>query len=409
MTRDAQRETARPDRRLRARGGARLVVMSQVYGTILLEYAASFAERFGPTVLHTGSAFDRDRRDLTVVEAPKYDNSSVCTRALTWAKYLLHALWVGLTTPGRPVLLLSTNPPFLPWVALICRKLRGFRYVVQVLDVYPDVLVQRGVLGARHPLVRLWRYVNRLAYRNAEAVITLGPVMVDRVAAQVPETEVLEIPSWVDPEAYRPIPKEQNPFAAEHGQRGKLTVIYSGNFGLTHDLGGLFEAARELQSQEDISFLMIGGGARRREVVAVAEELPNVLALPYQPEEVLPYSMACGDVGVVTLGAEASGISMPSKSYYLMASGNALLALCTGDNDLRRLVEEHRCGLVVDPHNAAGIASAIRRFQSDGEFLAECRRNARLAVERAFGKDGCTARYDRLLRDIQSRAARGLA
>ncbi len=402
MTRETEQHVARPDRRLGAGRGARLLMMGQVEGTILLEYAASFADRFGPTVVHTGSRFDGDRRDLVVIPAPKYDNSSIWTRAVTWTKYLLHALWVALTTPGSPVLLVSTNPPLLPWVALICRKLRRMRYVVRVLDVYPDVLVRRGILGEKHPVVRLWRYVNRVAYRHAEAVITLGPVMAERVAAQVPEREVLEIPSWVDPTVFRPIPKPENPFAAEHGQQGKMTVLYSGNFGLTHDLAGLFDAARELRDEEGISFLLIGGGARRGEIVALAEELPNVETLPYQPEDVLPYSMACGDVGVVTLGAEAGGISMPSKSYYLLASGNALLALCAGDNDLRRLIDEHRCGLVVDPADARGIASAIRRFHTDRAFLDRCRRNARSAAQTAFGRRVCTARYDRLLRDMQA-------
>ena len=69
---------------------------------------------------------------------------------------------------------------------------------------------------------------------------------------------IVVVPTWVDAEQIKPLPKEQNWFAVQHGQMGKLTVLYSGNLGLSHGLDTVVAAARELGSRPDVHFMIIG-------------------------------------------------------------------------------------------------------------------------------------------------------
>ena len=46
----------------------------------------------------------------------------------------------------------------------------------------------------------------------------------------------------------------------------------------------------------------------------------QVTIVPFQPEEVLSYTLACVDVGVVSFAAGAEGVSMPSKTCFTMAA-----------------------------------------------------------------------------------------
>ena len=46
-------------------------------------------------------------------------------------------------------------------------------------------------------------------------------------------------------------------------QKDNLNVVYSGNLGLTHDIDVLFKGIELLQYRNDISFAIIGGGARQ--------------------------------------------------------------------------------------------------------------------------------------------------
>lgn len=382
----------------------RYLVLTQACSQNVMELCATLAVELGPTSLYTGTAFDGagvNHPGLEIVKGPTYDNRSYRSRARTWAAYIAGAsAWLARQR-GPAVMVVSTNPPMLPHLAWAVGRARRWPYVVRVLDVYPDVLWRSGVLTEKHPVARAWAALNRRAFGGAAAVISLGDVMSEVVTRYMPRgRQPVLIPSWVDASSLIPRPKNENWFAKEHGQTDKLTVLYSGNLGLTHDLSGLSKAAQALESDGRIHFMFIGGGAQRPHLQTLSERLANVSLLPFQPHDVVPYSMATGDVALITLGKGTEGISMPSKCYYMMAAGCAILGVTYGDNDVVRTIQDTSCGVSVRADDAAGIQRAIERFRDDPEFLAACRRNARQAAEQRFSKEQGVGAYLKLLRNL---------
>jgi colanic acid biosynthesis glycosyl transferase WcaI len=362
------------------------------------------AEELGPALLLTGTELRASRTPrLTVERAPSYDNSSYRTRLKTWLSFTVAALKRGIGLRGRPVVLVTTNPPFGAFVAYWLRKTRGFPYVIRVLDVYPDAISQSGLARGMGKIVPpIWDLGNRTAYAGAARVVTLGECMAERVQRSLPkEREVQIIPEWVDTASITPLPKDQNWFAKEHDQVGKLTVLYSGNLGLTHDIEGVFQAIAELKDEPKIQFMFVGGGARREEILRRTEPFPNCRVLPSQAEHVLPFSLTAADVAIVALGGSGRGISMPSKTYHMMAAGAAILGISSGDNDLGRTVQKHGIGLNLEPEDTVGIVSALLRFARDPEFLAQCRANARQAALLEFSEQSCAGAMLQLLGDVQ--------
>ena len=116
--------------------------------------------------------------------------------------------------------------------------------------------------------------------------------------------------------------------------------------------------------------------------------------------EMVPQIMAAAHVGVATLGRGSEGVSMPSKSYDLMAAGCALLGLSQGDNDLRRIIERYECGLNVEPDDTNGVLVALHRFRDDPEFLAHCQSRSRQAAVEQFSTSVNQRRYLELLRAL---------
>ena len=65
--------------------------------------------------------------------------------------------------------------------------------------------------------------------------------------------------------------------------------MHSGNVGHAQDLDSLIRAATLLDDVEDLTVAIVGGGARRDELAALARTLgaDRVRFLPYQPRETL--------------------------------------------------------------------------------------------------------------------------
>ena len=374
----------------------RLLILNQMAGPMTWELARDLSRQLGPVALLTGhpeTLAKGSRGLLTLFPSASYNRASGVSRLLTWLLYLGHAfIWLQ-RWPGRIPCLLFSNPPLLPWLGYVLRRWRRRPYAVMIHDVYPDVLVRLKGFAENSLVTRVWRRLNRVSYEHADAVMTLGDCMARTLAGQFDPGRTragrLEIiHPWADTAVLRPRPKEENWFAQRHAQAGKLTVMYSGNMGLGHDIETMLAAARRLRSAGDIHFMFIGAGPKWRIIRDyLRQEAPgNVTLLPWQPEAVVPFSLAAADVALVSLEAGAEGLAFPSKALSAMAAGSALLGLSHTPSDLQALIEQFHCGLNVKPGDAGALVQAILTFRADASFLQQCRRKARSRAETTFAR-----------------------
>jgi glycosyltransferase involved in cell wall biosynthesis len=135
--------------------------------------------------------------------------------------------------------------------------------------------------------------------------------------------------------------------------------------------------------------------------VAVTEgRTPNLLLLPYQPAASLSWTLSCADVAIVTLGQGYEGLSMPSKTYNLMATGNALLGISCPLNDLALTIERHKCGANFSPDETTAIADWLRYLADNPDELSHSRVAARQAAEEYYSADLCTTQLTSAFRPL---------
>ncbi len=385
------------------------VAVNQSLAPKYLDLLQGLARVHGSCTLLTGTRCPSARPLLRVVEGPPYKGVSIRARAWSWLRFsafVTRRLLVG----RRPRLVFAaSNPPFLAPICWLVSRLRRVPYVLLVWDIYPDHVVQQGWMSGRNPLVRLWRRANRLALRRAGAVVTIGGRMAATLKRQAGDIRIDVIPNWADTEAIRPLAKVDNEFARQHGQTGKVTVLYSGNIGRTHNAAVLADAAALLGGLAGVHFLVIGEGLGLDDLRRRAAELrvANLSLLPLQPWERMPLSLATGDIAVVLQGAGTEHLSVPSKAYTLMAAGCAIVACTAADSDLAELVDRHNIGMVVPAGDAAALAAAIRRLATDPALLAAMRGRARRAAEESFSLERAVSSFAGVFRDCLDAAASG--
>ncbi|QYM77512.1 glycosyltransferase family 4 protein [Horticoccus luteus] len=387
--------------------GPTVIFFNQVAGPLFRELAEDVAREVGGAELVTGHLAEIGRSldpSLRVISAPDYDRRSLLRRSSSWLHYFLRAAAVVMRSDRSQVLFFVSNPPFLSVLGWLAAVLRGQCYCVLVYDLYPGVLVQLGRLSPRSPVTWVWRKFNRLVWRRAAFVFTIGDHMAETIRAEdngLGQLNVCVIPNWADVEFVRPLPKSENLFLQSLGWGNRTVVLYSGNLGNTHNLDGLLQAAELLKERSDLAFLIIGAGAQWGAVeAAIARRgLHNMRLLPFQPESLLPQTLPAGDIAVVSMDNAMAGYMVPSKTYYSMAAGSALLALVPRECEVADIVADGGCGARVDATDAPAIVRILIEWLDAPERLAEYRRRARALAESQFSRNN-SAKYVAALRPL---------
>jgi len=295
------------------------------------------------------------------------------------------------------LILYTTEPPYLPLLGWLLHRFTRTPYLVLLYDLYPDVLVELGVLKATHPVVRLWSQLNRWMFADAQELIVLSEPMAERVRRQAPAVaaKLSVIPSWADPAAITPRPKADNWFAQKYKLQDRFVVLYSGNQGRCHDLVTVLASAMLLRHDPEVLFLFIGKGPQHLRIRDLVKDwdLPNCQFLPYQEFDDLPYSLAAADLALVTLSIEAEGLVAPSKLYGHLAAGTPIAAITPAESYIAQLVEAEGCGRWFANGDAEGLAAWIRELQNNPLHASQCGRAARALLERSATPELVCSQY----------------
>jgi len=312
-----------------------------------------------------------------------FGKAGLLARLLDFGLFYLAATWRVLRLPRQDAMVCFTTPPFIALVGLLARRVKGGRVVLWSMDLYPDAPVALGAMRAGHPLVRLAERLDRFCLRRVDAVVALGRCMRDRLLAKGADPGRLEVIGvWSDDEEVDPGRAGENPYRAEWAIGDRLLVMYSGNFGLAHDVDTFLDAAERLAGEDRVRFAFVGGGKRKAEVERrVREAGPrHCILAPYQPRERLGELLAAADLHLVTMRPGSEGIVVPSKFYGIMAAGRPALLVGGGASEIALTIAEERCGAAVEVGDAAGLADAILRRVDDPELRDEEGRRGRAAL-----------------------------
>jgi colanic acid biosynthesis glycosyl transferase WcaI len=303
------------------------------------------------------------------------------------------------------VVLVVTNPPFLPFpVALACR-LRRARGVLLVHDVYPDAFVASGLLRRRSWATRGLARAYAWLYRQFARVVVLGRDMRRLIAARLPPgaPDPVIIANWGDTDAIAPQPRQRNALLQRLGIADKFIVQFSGNLGRTHDIEILRAAAGTLRDERDIHFLVAGWGIKRSllERLLAEETLPNITLLPRATRIDLATLLGACDVLAIAFVAGMSGISVPSRLYNMMAAGRPIVAATDADSELATVVAEDGIGWVVRPGDAAALVATLREARHSPERRAAAGARARAAALNKYRDCHAIAAYDALFSGLR--------
>lgn len=364
----------------------RLIYIDQLVGPTSLDIINALSKYYEVHLYYGGIIITYAALDPAVkcFKRFPYSKKSFLKRICSWFAFYITTLPFVLFKRNKDSLFLVSNPPLNFLVGYVFNRLAGTKFNLLLWDIYPDIIIQSNYVSKTSVVARLWARLNTIAFPKAHRIFTVSENLSREISkySNGSMNNVKIVPNWVDIEEIKPIPKDQNPFIRQHQLENTFIVMYSGNMGKTHDIETIIETARLLRDHPGIQFLLIGDGEKKPKLVkTVAEEnMTNIKILPFQDPEMFKYSIACANIGFVTLSEGFENYSVPSKTYYLMAAGCIIFAIANKESEMEVIVNKFDCGYRFNPGSAADIAAKVLVLYSNHELQNTMSYNARLAA-----------------------------
>jgi colanic acid biosynthesis glycosyl transferase WcaI len=333
------------------------------------------------------------------------DKRNLLRRALGFAGFSAFVGWKGLRAGGRRRVdcVLAMSPPLtLGMTGWLVHLWRRGPLVFNVQDIFPDAAVETGAISttsrAGRVVVAAAGWLERLTYRRSAAVTVLSDDLRDNVAAKLPAGDrhkVRVIPNFVDVDAIRP-GERATAYRRELGIGDEPVVLYAGNVGFSQSLDLVLAAARRLP---DATFVIHGEGSAKAALQAAAGDLPNIRFSPYLPPERLPEVLASGDVHVVPLRAGLGAVSVPSKTYSILAAGRPVVAAIDPGTEVPRMLAASGAGLAVPPDDTDAFVDALHTLLADPTRAGEMGAAGRRWVEQAVSPAAVAEAYERVAQE----------
>ncbi len=335
------------------------------------------------------------------IDAPKYVTNSFKTKFISWIKHCLFVLkWAKKNRKNKYDMIFAvSNPPLNAFIGVKLKKMFKAPFVFMNWDIYPESIeVVFGNLVIR-VACKVWHKLNDKYYPQIDRLITIGEIMAESINNGLKNPiDITVLPIAADTEKIKPVRQEENPFIKANNLEGKFVVLYSGNMGCGHNIEIILDAAEILKAEENISFVLIGEGQQFESIKKRIEKskLKNVQLFPWQPADVFPYSVACGDIAVVTEETTQSHLFMPSRTYSMMAAGEAIVGVCSDYDDLNLLITRYGIGDTLTNNDAKLLAEKIIYFAKNPDKLKECQEKARKIAEDVYSIPVISAGYRKI-------------
>ena len=306
----------------------------------------------------------------------------------------LRALFAGKVWRRIDGVLAMSPPLTLGLIGWHTKLFRGGKLVFNIQDIFPDAAIETGAITNKK-IISFASWLERTSYKCSDSVVLLSDDLANNVQSKLEQKfhkRVKVIPNFVDTQAITPMSRMTN-YRTELRIDDALVVMYAGNVGFSQSLEMLVSAARELPQ---LIFVINGEGAARESLKKSAHGLSNVRFGDYQDVSRLSEVLATGDIHVVPLKRGLGSVSVPSKTYSILASGRPVLAAVDLDTEVPRILAAADAGVCVEPDNSAAFISALRAMTLDPKTLSEMGERGRKWVENHASPASVAQRYEAL-------------
>ena len=295
--------------------------------------------------------------------------------------------------------LILVSSPQLPaaFTSLLISKILKKPFVVEIRDLWPQVLIDQAGKNKNHPLIKILTWMEKRIYTEAKCVVILAKG-IDSYVKERGAKKTIWLPNGPDLShfKFKPVDEKRKDFNINDPFR----ILYTGAHGEANALDHVIKAANNLQHLP-IHFIFLGDGPEKNKLISLGENLSNISFKDPVSKSLMPKIIASSDAILISLKdipLFKYGVS-PNKLYDAYAIGRPVISAVGGS--INAEIESYKLGVCSPPENSRALSNAIEKlFLTSSIDRKKMGERARKLAERIYSRDLINSKYDELISNI---------
>ena len=176
-----------------------------------------------------------------------------------------------------------------------------------------------------------------------------------------------------------------------------FTVCFFGTIGNYFNLETAIKAAKVLEKEMDIQFVLAGDGSRLPMYKKMAEGMKSVIFPGWVDAPKIAAIMESAKAGLAPYAADAP-MSLPNKVFEYMAGRLPLISSIKGE--LVDILEQNKCGFSYHADSVEELCSAIRKLRANEQERVQMGERARALLEAEYSTDRVFSRVNEHFKSV---------
>lgn len=289
----------------------------------------------------------------------------------------------------KPDVIYASSPHPLALIAGIkVAKRYKIPCIVEVRDLWPETIFAFGKAKENSIIGKLLIKGEHWIYKKSSAIVFLKEGDIDYLrerdwldyqGGDIDTEKCYYINNGVDIENFN-IQITEEPLYDDDLASDKFKVIYTGAIRPINNVGNILDAAKLLQHQKHIQFLIFGDG-NQREILQKRindEKISNVVIKGYIDKKHIPYILSKSSINLLNYSQSKYNWSRGNSSnkfFEYMASGKPIISTVKMGYSP---IEKYNCGISLDKDTPEILAEAILKiYNMEADEFNELSENAK--------------------------------
>ncbi|MBE7027534.1 MAG: glycosyltransferase family 4 protein [Ruminococcaceae bacterium] len=327
-------------------------------------------------------------------------------RAFRYTLCILRGFICGLFAKDIDIFSSSSTPPINGLVMYALKKIKKYKTVYSLQDIFPDSLVNAKMTKKGSLLWKIGRLIENITYKSADRIIVISEDFKRNIMEKgVSEDKIDVVYNWVNEHKVVNVDRKDNKLFDKYNlERDKFYICYSGNIGLSQNMEMLTDVAKELEKNEDIRFVIIGEGAFKEKLLCIIKEkqVKNITVLPFQDYEDISHVFSLGDAGLIISKKGIGSNSVPSKTWSIMSASRPVIASFDKGSEFDSIITENNCGICVEADDKKALVQAVLYMYQNKDEIKKMGENGRRFILENLTKEIGTGKSISVLRKVYS-------